>query len=100
MISSRRICLATVAQLVEQRIRNAQAVGSSPTSSSKKSRHVGGGIFHFTPKQSCSAFFKLSSSAALACSAADSVGLAADSAAVCFVCSAADFVAAACFALP
>ena len=27
---------ATVAQLVEQRIRNAQAVGSSPTSSSKK----------------------------------------------------------------
>ena len=33
----KRISLyATVAQLVEQRIRNAQAVGSSPTSSSKK----------------------------------------------------------------
>ena len=28
---------ATMAQLVEQRIRNAQAVGSSPTGSSKKS---------------------------------------------------------------
>ena len=28
---------ATVAQLVEQRIRNAQAVGSSPTSSSRQS---------------------------------------------------------------
>ncbi len=34
----KRISLyATVAQLVEQRIRNAQAVGSSPTSSSNKS---------------------------------------------------------------
>ena len=31
----RKSIIATVAQLVEQRIRNAQAVGSSPTSSSK-----------------------------------------------------------------
>ena len=34
-INIKNLIFATVAQLVEQRIRNAQAVGSSPTSSSK-----------------------------------------------------------------
>ena len=34
-----QIANATVAQLVEQRIRNAQVVGSSPTSSSKNPVH-------------------------------------------------------------
>ena len=40
------ISSATVAQLVEQRIRNAQAVGSSPTSSSiRRERFARGDAF-------------------------------------------------------
>ena len=45
-----------MAQLVEQRIRNAQAVGSSPTtSSSRRKRRIayGDGLFHFITKLSC-----------------------------------------------
>ena len=41
----KNIIYATVAQLVEQRIRNAQAVGSSPTSSSRNPRSFRFGDF-------------------------------------------------------
>ena len=39
---------AGVAQLVEQRIRNAQVKGSSPFTSLQKLRRFGGASFHFT----------------------------------------------------
>ena len=39
--------IAIVAQLVEQRIRNAWVAGSSPASGSKIKRHPFGGVFLF-----------------------------------------------------
>ena len=60
---------ATVAQLVEQRIRNAWVAGSSPASGSKTKRHPFAGVFLFchlsrtrtvkgSPKRSCLCFFE------------------------------------------
>ena len=54
-----KLTYATVAQLVEQLIRNEQVVGSSPTSSSKNSVHESGRNFYlFTITSSLFTFTK------------------------------------------